>query len=171
MRIVIHLSDLHFGRADPVIVHPLLDFIRATKPDLVAVSGDLTQRAHTEQFLEARNFLDAIPFPKIVVPGNHDVPLYNVFARLFRMLDKFRRFISEDLEPFYVDNEIAVSGVNTARALTGKNGRINRQQLERLRARFATVLPTHVKIVVTHHPFDLPPGVEGDRVVLRADRR
>jgi 3',5'-cyclic AMP phosphodiesterase CpdA len=169
MRIVIHLSDLHFGRADPVIVHPLLDFIRATKPDLVAVSGDLTQRAHTEQFLEARNFLDAIPFPKIVVPGNHDVPLYNVFARLFRMLDKFRRFISEDLEPFYVDNEIAVSGVNTARALTGKNGRINRQQLERLRARFATVLPTHVKIVVTHHPFDLPPGVEGDRVVLRAE--
>ena len=74
MRIVIHLSDLHFGRADPVIVHPLLDFIRATKPDLVAVSGDLTQRAHTEQFLEARNLLDAIPFPKIVVPGNHDVP-------------------------------------------------------------------------------------------------
>jgi 3',5'-cyclic AMP phosphodiesterase CpdA len=135
----------------------------------VAVSGDLTQRAHTEQFLEARNFLDAIPFPKIVVPGNHDVPLYNVFARLFRMLDKFRRFISEDLEPFYVDNEIAVSGVNTARALTGKNGRINREQLERLRARFATVLPTHVKIVVTHHPFDLPPGVEGDRVVLRAE--
>ena len=121
----------------------------------MAVSGDLTQRAHIEQFLEARNFLDAIPFPKIVVAGNHDVPLYNVFARLFRMLDKFRRFISEDLEPFYVDNEIAVSGVNTARALTGKNGRINRQQLQRLRARFATVLPTHVKIVVTHHPFDL----------------
>jgi 3',5'-cyclic AMP phosphodiesterase CpdA len=97
MRIVLHLSDLHFGRADPVIVHPLLDFIRGIKPDLVAVSGDLTQRAHTEQFLEARNFLDAIPFPKIVVPGNHDVPLYNVFARLFRMLDKFRRFISDML--------------------------------------------------------------------------
>jgi 3',5'-cyclic AMP phosphodiesterase CpdA len=63
---------------------------------------------------------------------------------------------------------MAVAGVNTTRALTGKNGRISRQQLEKLRARFATVPPAHVKIVVTHHPFDLPPGVEGDRVVLRA---
>jgi 3',5'-cyclic AMP phosphodiesterase CpdA len=84
------------------------------------------------------------------------------------MLDRFRRFISEDLEPFYVDDEMAVAGVNTTRALTGKNGRINRQQLLELRRRFATVPPTHVKIVVTHHPFDLPPGVEGDRVVGRS---
>ena len=112
--------------------------------------------------------MDAIPFPKIVVPGNHDVPLHNIFERLFRKLDRFRRFISEDLEPFYVDDEIAVAGVNTARALTGKNGRINRQQLAKLRARFATLPPAHIKIVVTHHPFDLPPGVEGDRVVFRA---
>jgi 3',5'-cyclic AMP phosphodiesterase CpdA len=168
MRTLIHLSDLHFGQANPALVAPLLDFIRLTKPDLVAISGDLTQRARTEQFLEARKFLDAIPFPKIVVPGNHDVPLHNIFARLFRMLDRFRRYICEDLEPFYVDNEIAVAGVNTTRALTGKNGRINRRQLENLRVRFATVPATHVKIVVTHHPFDLPPGIEGDRVVLRA---
>jgi 3',5'-cyclic AMP phosphodiesterase CpdA len=168
MRTLIHLSDLHFGRVDPAIISPLLDFIRLTKPDLVAISGDLTQRARREQFMEARKFLDAIPFPQIVVPGNHDVPLYNVFARLFRMLDRFRRFISEDLEPFYVDYEIAVAGVNTARALTGKNGRISRQQLEKLRSRFANLPPRHTRIVVTHHPFDLPPDMEGDRVVLRA---
>ena len=84
------------------------------------------------------------------------------------MLDRFRRFISEDLEPFYVDDEMAVAGVNTTRALTGKNGRISRKQLEKLRARFARVPSPLVKIVVTHHPFDLPPGVEGDRVVFRA---
>ena len=168
MRVLIHLSDLHFGRADPAIVQPLIDFIRSSKPDLVAVSGDLTQRARSEQFVEARKFLDAIACPKIVVPGNHDVPLHNVFARLFRKLDRFRCYISDDLEPFYADDEIAVAGVNTARALTGKNGRISRQQLEKLRTRFAN-MPSHVKIVVTHHPFDLPPGVVGDRVVLRAE--
>ncbi|MEY2526971.1 MAG: hypothetical protein QOE73_1742 [Verrucomicrobiota bacterium] len=168
MRTLVHLSDLHFGRIDSAILPPLLDFLRVTKPDMVAISGDLTQRARIVEYQEARKFLDAIPFPKIVVPGNHDVPLHNVFARLFRMLDRFRRFISEDLEPFYVDDEMAVAGVNTTRALTGKNGRISRKQLEKLRARFATVSPAHVKIVVTHHPFDLPPGVEGDRVVLRA---
>lgn len=168
MRTLIHLSDLHFGKVDPAIIPGLLDFIRVTKPDLVAISGDLTQRARTAEFLEARKFLDAIPFPEIVVPGNHDMPLHNVFARLFHKLDRFRRYISEDLEPFYVDDEIAVAGVNTARALTGKNGRINRQQLAKLRARFATLPPAHIKIVVTHHPFDLPSGVEGDRVVFRA---
>lgn len=168
MRTLIHLSDLHFGRVDPAIVAPLLQFIRATRPNLVAVSGDITQRARTAQFEEARKFLHAIPFPKIVVPGNHDVPLHNILARLFRMLDRFRHYISEDLEPFYLDDEIAVAGVNTTRALTGKNGRINRLQLEKLSQRFAPVPPTHVRIVVTHHPFDLPPGVTGDRVVGRS---
>jgi 3',5'-cyclic AMP phosphodiesterase CpdA len=168
MRTLIHLSDLHFGRINPVIIEPLLNFIEVTKPNLVAISGDLTQRARTAQFLEARKFLDAIPFPKIIVPGNHDVPLHNVFARLFAMLDRFRRYICEDLEPFYCDNEIAVAGVNTTRALTGKNGRISRRQLEKLCLRFRDVSSNHVKIVVTHHPFDLPPGIVGDRVVLRA---
>ena len=168
MRTLVHLSDLHFGTVDSAIVAPLLEFIRATKPDFVVISGDLTQRARTAQFIEARRFIDAIPFPYMVIPGNHDVPLHNVFARLFRMLDKFRRYICEDLEPFYVDDEIAIAGVNTTRALTGKNGRINQGQLEKLRTRFATVPATHVKIVVTHHPFDLPPGIVGDRVVLRA---
>jgi 3',5'-cyclic AMP phosphodiesterase CpdA len=168
MRTLIHLSDLHFGRVDPGIVPPLLDFIGATKPDLVAISGDLTQRARRGEFAQARAFIDAVAFPKLVIPGNHDVPLQNVFARVFRTADRFRRFIAWDLEPFYVDQEIAVAGVNTTRALTGKNGRINRRQLEQLRARFASVSSAHIKIVVTHHPFDLPPGVEGDRVILRA---
>jgi len=168
MRTIVHLSDLHFGTVDPAIVPALLDFIRTTRPDLVVISGDLTQRARTEQFLQAKQFIDAIPFRRLVIPGNHDVPLHNVFARLFRMLDRFRKYISEDLEPFYVDDEIAVAGVNTTRALTGKNGRISRRQLRNLRERFASVAADRVKIVVTHHPFDLPPGVVGDRVVLRA---
>ena len=154
MRPLVHLSDLHFGRVDSAIVQPLIDFIRASKPDLVAVSGDLTQRARTTQFLEARKFLDAIPFPKIVVPGNHDVPLRNIFARLFRMLDRFRRCISDDVEPFYADDEIAVAGLNTARALTGKNGRINRQQLEKLRTRDGGLRGFHRTIC----ELDLPPS-------------
>ncbi|MEY2439912.1 MAG: hypothetical protein QOI34_1297 [Verrucomicrobiota bacterium] len=168
MRTLIHLSDLHFGRIDPAIPEPLLQFIRAAKPDLVAISGDLTQRARTAEFMAARKFVDAIPFPKIVVPGNHDVPLHNLFSRFFRRLDRYQRIISADLEPFYIDSEIAVAGINTARALTWKNGRINRQQLQQLLSRFATVPPTHARIVVTHHPFDLPPGAKGDRVVGRS---
>lgn len=167
MRTVVHLSDLHFGRVNPEIVPPLLDFIRTLGPDLVAISGDLTQRARTIEFRAARDFLREIPFPQIVVPGNHDVPLRNLIARFARRLDHYRRYITNDLQPFYGDAEIAVVGVNTARALTWKDGRINRRQLRKLRAAFQGVEAERVKIVVTHHPFDLPTRASG-RVVGRS---
>ena len=112
----------------------------------------------------------SIPSPQIVVPGNHDVPLHNLFSRFLASLDRYRYFISDDLEPFYHDSEIAVLGMNTARSLAWKGGRINRQQLEKLRARFREVPNSRVKIVVTHHPFDLPKRVNGNHAVGGAQR-
>ena len=161
MRTLIHLSDLHFGRIDPPILDPLIAFVHETTPDLVAISGDFTQRARTVEFIAARNFLDRIPFPKIVVPGNHDVPLRNLFLRFVRSLDSYRRYICDDLQPFFADDEIAVAGVNTARALTWKDGRINRRQLTKLRKSFQALCGNQTRIVVTHHPFDLPAGARG----------
>ena len=167
MRTVVHLSDLHFGRIDPAILAPLITFIGQMKPDLVAISGDLTQRARTAEFLAAKEFLAAIPFPKIVVPGNHDVPLHNIFARFVRRLDRYRRYVTPDLQPVFTDAQIIVVGVNTARAFTWKDGRINRRQLDQLRATLENAPPGRTKIVVTHHPFDLPTGASG-RVVGRS---
>ncbi|MFN2507266.1 MAG: metallophosphoesterase [Chthoniobacterales bacterium] len=167
MRTLVHLSDLHFGRIDDAILSPLVAFIAEAKPDLVAISGDFTQRARTIEYMAAQKFLALISFPKIVVPGNHDVPLRNLFLRFTRSLDSYRRYICDDLQPFYSDAEIAVAGVNTARALTWKDGRINRRQLARLRESFRTVPVERTKIVVTHHPFDLPAGTHG-RVVGRS---
>ncbi|HEX4631262.1 MAG TPA: metallophosphoesterase family protein [Chthoniobacterales bacterium] len=167
MRIVVHLSDLHFGRIDPLILTPLVKFIGQLQPHLVAISGDLTQRARTAEFLAAKKFLDAIPFPQIVVPGNHDVPLHNLFARFTRRLDRYQRFIATDLQPTFIDSEIAAVGVNTARAFTWKDGRINARQLEDLRATMKKASGLLTKIVVTHHPFDLPAGASG-RVVGRS---
>jgi 3',5'-cyclic AMP phosphodiesterase CpdA len=167
MRTLIHLSDLHFGRVDPAILAPLVTFIGEVKPDLVAVSGDLTQRARTAEFTAAREFLAAIPFPQIVVPGNHDVPLHNLLSRFAQTLDRYMCYITHDLQPVFVDSEIVVAGVNTARALTWKDGRISRWQLEKLRATLEAVPPARTKIVVTHHPFDLPAGASG-RVVGRS---
>jgi 3',5'-cyclic AMP phosphodiesterase CpdA len=164
MRTIIHLSDLHFGRVNPAILAPLADFINASAPDLVAISGDFTQRARTHEYLAAREFVRSIRFPQIVVPGNHDVPLHNVFTRFFRSLDRYRRYISDDLQPFFRDEEIAVVGVNTARALTWKDGRINRRQLRELRATYDAVPPGGTRIVVTHHPFDLPANTSGEVV-------
>ncbi len=168
MRVLVHISDLHFGRTDPEILLPLLEFLRAAKPDVVAVSGDLTQRARTAEYIAAREFLDAIPFRQIIVPGNHDVPLHNVFARFAHKLDKYRRYIADDLAPFFADDEIAIAGVNTARALTWKDGRINKRQLAVLREQLGRVPNERTKIVVTHHPFDLPEGASGGKVVGRS---
>src|SRR4051812_38671335 len=161
MRTIVHLSDLHFGRIDPAILAPLIKFIGELKPDLVAVSGDLTQRARTAEFLAAKEFLASIPLPQIVVPGNHDVPLHNVFARFVRRLDRYQRYITPELQPVFADAEMVVVGLNTARALTWKDGRINRGQLKKLQATMETTPAGRTKIVVTHHPFDLPAGAAG----------
>jgi 3',5'-cyclic AMP phosphodiesterase CpdA len=156
VRILLHLSDLHFGRIDEAILPPLVEFAHRLAPDVVVVSGDLTQRARSEQFRQARVFLDRLPAPQVVVPGNHDVPLYNLAARFLHPLAKFRRHISPDLEPAYVDAEVAVLGVNSARSLTFQGGRVNQKQIEHLRARLCALDDHVTKVVVSHHPFDLP---------------
>lgn len=168
MHTLVHLSDLHFGRVDQNLIDPLIRSVAEIKPDLVAVSGDLTQRARSHQFRLARAFLDSLPQPQIVVPGNHDVPLHNVFTRFLQPLDKYRRYITDDLQPVFSDEEIAVVGVNTARSLTIKGGRISQVQVARLREKFCSFGEQVVKVVVTHHPFDLPEGHHERDLVGRA---
>lgn len=170
MRTIVHLSDIHFGTVDPLTVEPLIQAVHEVAPDLVVISGDLTQRARASQFRDARDFLARLPSPQVVVPGNHDIPLYDVFSRFLRPLDNYRRYISDDLEPTYVDEEILVLGINTARSLTFKNGRISREQIGRVRERFCALDERIVKILVTHHPVDLPREFAGQEVVGRAAR-
>ena len=162
MRTIAHLSDLHFGRVDRTLLSPLISRLNSLAPDLVVVSGDLTQRARAAQFRDARRFLDTLPARVLVVPGNHDVPLYNVFKRFLRPFDKYRRYICEDLEPAFIDHEVAVVGINTARSAVFKGGRINQAQMARVRELLCPLPDGVTKIAVTHHPFDLPPG-HGER--------
>lgn len=168
MRTVVHLSDLHFGRVAHRLLTPLVEAVIAARPDVVVVSGDLTQRARTSEFLEARAFLARLPRPQVVVPGNHDVPLHNVLHRWLRPLEKFQLHVESNLTPSFIDAQIAVVGVNTARSLALKNGRINAQQLESVRSVFAGVADPVVKVVVTHHPFDVHPVMKARERVGRA---
>lgn len=168
MRTLVHLSDLHFGRIDDDLLAPLRACIERLAPDLVVVSGDLTQRARSHQFEEARAWLDTLPGPQIIVPGNHDIPMFNVVARFLTPLDKYKRHVTADLAPAYVDDEIAVLGLNTARSLTIKDGRINQEQVDLLKQRFGELQGDRVRIVVTHHPFDLPAHYNPDDLVDRA---
>ena len=166
MRVIAHLSDLHFGKIDAELLEPLRRLLHQLKPDVLVVSGDLTQRAKPDQFREARAYLDTLPKPQVVVPGNHDVPLYNVFQRFLTPLRKYRKFISADLEPHFIDAEIAVVGVNTARSLVFKGGRINEEQVARVKALLKDIPEEVTKIIVTHHPFDMPDHWEDQHQVL-----
>jgi len=154
VRTLAHISDLHFGRVDDVALDALRQRLRSLAPHLVVVSGDLTQRAKPEQFRQARDYLETLGGPRLVVPGNHDVPLYNPFMRFFRPLARYRRYISADPEPAFMDGEIAVVGVNSARSFVFKGGRIHERQLERVRKIFAGLGDAVTKILVAHHPFE-----------------
>jgi 3',5'-cyclic AMP phosphodiesterase CpdA len=160
MRTVVHLSDLHFGRADAGIAAALLDDVCRLAPDVVAVSGDLTQRARRRQFRQARAFLHALPHPCVIVPGNHDVPLYNVLARFLDPLGGFRDAITSNLQPSYASGEVVVAGINTTRSLTISDGRVRPEDLAHVRRVFDAAGSDSVKVVVGHHPFDDAAHVE-----------
>lgn len=159
---LVHLSDLHFGAHDQRLVEAVEQSIDALKPDLVVISGDFTQRARTEQFRDACRFLERLQHAGhevLGVPGNHDVPLYDVLRRFLSPLARYRRFIDDSLCPFVELPGIAVLGINTARSLTFKDGRINQDQVAYIRDTFARTPTDSFRILVTHHPlFALPVG-------------
>jgi len=172
---LIHLSDLHFGAHDPRLVEAVETRIDEEEPDLVVISGDFTQRARTEQFKEACSFLERLKHAGhevLGVPGNHDVPLYDVLRRFLSPLTRYRRYIDETLCPYHEIDGAAVLGINTARSLTFKDGRISHEQMHFIRHTFARKKDVP-RILVTHHPlFALPVGdgpTLGDPVGRQAD--
>ncbi|WP_037504175.1 metallophosphoesterase family protein [Sphingomonas jaspsi] len=159
---IIHLSDLHFGAHDPRLVDKVEERIDAVKPDLVVISGDFTQRARTEQFQEACEFLTRLGkagHEVLGVPGNHDIPLYDVLRRFLSPLTRYKRYIDETLCPYHDLPKAAVLGINTARSLTFKDGRVNEEQVAYIRDTFRHHPDDKPRVLVTHHPlFALPVG-------------
>jgi 3',5'-cyclic AMP phosphodiesterase CpdA len=140
-----------------------------TAPHLVVVSGDLTQRARRGQFLQAAAFLKTIEPPVLVVPGNHDVPMFNIPARLLTPFAGYKKYIVDDLEPVFEDAEILVVGLNSVRTvLFSDEGRLNVGQADRGAARLKRAAPGVMKIIVTHHPFDVPQGAPEDKMIGRS---
>ena len=172
---LIHLSDLHFGAHEPELVEAVEARVREDRPDLVVISGDFTQRARTEQFEQACAFLGRIRdsgHEVLAIPGNHDVPLYDVFRRFLSPLTRYKRFIDDTLCPCHELPGVTVLGINTARSFTFSDGRINREQMDFIRETFAKTDPKAMRVLVTHHPlFALPVGETGEvkRAVGRSE--
>ena len=160
---LIHLSDLHFGAHDPKLVEAVEKQIHGYRPDLVIISGDFTQRARTAQFQKACAFLGRLRdagHEVLAVPGNHDVPLYDVLRRFLSPLTRYRKYIDDSLCPFHQLPGAVVLGINTARSATFKDGRINDEQVAFIRETFERIDDSVPRVLVTHHPiFALPTGM------------
>jgi 3',5'-cyclic AMP phosphodiesterase CpdA len=170
---ILHVSDLHFGPPYlPAVGEALVNAAHAIQPDVVVASGDFTQRAKEEQFAEARAFLDRFPdVPEVVVPGNHDVPLYRVAERIFSPYRWYRKHIAEELD-YVVETEgavlVALNSTSPLRHIT--NGRIDGSQLEYCQRALRDADDEKVRIVVAHHHFAPAPDYEGGQVMPNAKR-
>lgn len=152
MSLLVQISDPHFGTERPEVVDALRRLITTLAPDLVILSGDVTQRARRAQFDAARRFIDSYPQPTLAVPGNHDVPLLNLAARVFDPFGGYRRVFGKDLEPVHASADTLVIGVNTVRAKRHKNGEVSDAQIARVAARLRAADEAQLRIVVTHQP-------------------
>lgn len=150
---IAHLSDLHFGKiAHPGIVNAIIHEVNAQELDLVAISGDLTQRARNMEYQAASSMLEAIEVPSIVVPGNHDVyPWWRPIHRLFKPLGRYQRHISDERYPSFQLPGLAVLGINSAHGRTVKGGRIGSRERKRMREFFEPIDMGVFKILVVHH--------------------
>jgi 3',5'-cyclic AMP phosphodiesterase CpdA len=153
MTLLLQISDPHFGTEQPLVVAALLRLANTLQPDLVVMSGDITQRARRAQFSAARAFVDTLgKTPLVIVPGNHDIPLYNLFARIAHPYANYQRVFGDDLDPVFESAELMVIGVNTTRAYRRKDGEISAQQVERVVCRLDHATPRQLRVVVTHQP-------------------
>jgi 3',5'-cyclic AMP phosphodiesterase CpdA len=170
MRKIAHISDLHFGTEDKTVAEGLIKSINNLIPDIVVISGDLTQRARNSQYKSAAAFIERLKYPSMVIPGNHDIPLFDIFSRFVLPLKRFKKYINKELNPFYADEEMIILGLNTARSLTWKNGRISSVQMNEVEKKICGVDNVMIKVIVTHHPFIPPPGEPGIDLVGRSKK-
>jgi 3',5'-cyclic AMP phosphodiesterase CpdA len=153
MSLLLQVSDTHFGTEQPWVVEALLAMVREQPPDVVVLSGDITQRARRSQFRAARTFVDRLAAPAtLVLPGNHDIPLFNVFARIFYPYGNHQRAFGPDLEPTFESADLLVTTVNTTRPSRHKHGEVSLAQIQRVANRLRRATGQQLRIVVTHQP-------------------
>ena len=152
MSVVMQISDTHFGTERPEVMHALIDLAQRLRPDLLVLSGDITQRAKWSQFAAAREFMDRLGAPMLAIPGNHDIPLFNVAARLIWPYANYIKAFGVDLEPLHSCPNLLVLCVNTTRAYRHKHGELAPAQIERVALRLKSASAQQLRVVVVHQP-------------------
>jgi 3',5'-cyclic AMP phosphodiesterase CpdA len=175
MSVLLHISDTHFGTEEAPVVEALRKLAHEHRPDALVLSGDITQRARASQFQAARAFCDSLGIARVLtLPGNHDVPLYNVVARLVKPYAGYRAQFGDDLEPVLALDDALVIGVNTTRPERHKDGEVSPQQIRRVVEQLRKAPRDLLRIVVTHQPAcvmraeDEPDRLHGGEEAVRA---
>ena len=173
MSVVLHLSDPHFGTEQAPVVEALVALTRQQQPDLVVLSGDVTQRARPAQFRAAQAFMGRLGTPALVVPGNHDIPLFDLWARWRHPYANFMAAFGVDLEPAHASPDLLVVCVNTTRAARHKHGAVSAQQIDRVAHTLAGASAAQLRVVVVHQPVavtrveDVPNLLRGHAAALQ----
>ena len=153
MSCLLQISDTHFGTEQPEVMEALERLARSLSPQVVVLSGDITQRGTRAQFAAARAFVDRLDAPAVIaIPGNHDIPLFQLGARLFAPYERYAGAFGSDLEPVFESAEWLVVAVNTTRWYRHADGEVSTAQIERVAARLAAASPDQLRVVVTHQP-------------------
>ena len=152
MSVLLQISDTHFGTEQPEVVEALVTLARLQQPDLIGLSGDITQRAKPAQFQAARAFMHRLDAPFVAIPGNHDIPLFDVWTRIRRPYARHIAAFGRELEPVFSTADLMVICVNTTRAWRHKHGEVSAQQIDRVAQLLAQAQPKHLRVVVVHQP-------------------
>ena len=166
MKKLLQISDPHFGTVQAPVMHALEALVAAQRPDVLVLSGDITQRAMTGQFAEARAFCDRLAIPQMLaLPGNHDVPLFNLYQRLLQPYARYLRFFGPDLDPVLQAPWLSLIGVKTTRRWRHKNGEVSSAQIKRVVQQLRLASPSQLRVVVVHQPvYVTRPEDEHDRL-------
>ena len=156
MGVLLHISDTHFGAEQPLVVEALVALAAQQRPDVVVLSGDITQRARPAQFRAAKACVERLGAPVLAIPGNHDIALFDLWARLTRPYARFSAVFGTDLEPVHASPDWLVVGVNTTRARRHKHGEVSAAQIERVARLLANASPRQLRVVVVHQPVAVP---------------
>ena len=152
MSVVLHISDTHFGTEQPRVVEALVALAAQQRPDLVVLSGDITQRARPAQFRAAKAFVDRLGAPVVAVPGNHDIALFDLWARFTRPYARYARAFGAELEPVHASQDLLVVCVNTTRAWRHKHGEVSAAQIDRVASLLTAASAQQLRVVVVHQP-------------------
>jgi 3',5'-cyclic AMP phosphodiesterase CpdA len=172
MKKILHISDIHFGRTDSDIIESLVFSCKTLKPDLVVISGDLTQRALKREFVMAQDFiiqLQEVGMQVFAVPGNHDIPpVYTPLPRVIKPFERYNTFIAPLVCNEYMDEKIALFGITTVRPSRFKGGRMSSKNILDAKRWFADAHGGQVRFVITHHPLDLPQKHPDHKLIQKA---